>query len=341
MNVLRICKICLFSCMLLPLSAWCSWSGFVSMGTAVALGNPSCAQLSSGDVACAARSLAQTFLVDTYNGTAWSGWKSLPGIITSSPACTSDGNGKVYCASTSSTSSLLVTVFNGTTWSTPASVGGQLTSAPSCASYTANKVLCVARNLTGGLAWITFNGTAWNTFANITATTVSAPGCTGDGAGGVICAVNTLNTSSKTQPVLVNRFNGSSWQGFLNIAGVATTEPTCTGNGISGQVVCFARGTDSGLWDNRFNGGSWVSSNWSGWFSLGGHVGKSGWLRDGDCGTACMRDSGCRRWRTLDRSVQRKQLAGMEPIGWYWHRGYELQSSHLRKGGLHDAWRQQ
>ena len=35
-------------------------------GTAAALGNPSCAQVSSGDVACAARSLQQTFLVNTF-----------------------------------------------------------------------------------------------------------------------------------------------------------------------------------------------------------------------------------------------------------------------------------
>jgi hypothetical protein len=220
-----------------------------------------------------------------------------------------DGNGKVYCAAASSTSSLIVTVFNGTTWSTPASVGRQLTSAPSCASFSADTVLCVARSLIGG-TWSAFNGTAWSAFANLTATTISAKGCAGDGAGGVICAVNTLNTTNKIQPVLVNRFNGTSWQGFLNVSGLATTEPTCTGTGISGQMICFARGTDSALWRNQFNGGSWSSSYWSGWASQGGFVGKSScaMVSAGQLACATVR---CQRRRTLGRSVQRDQLARM------------------------------
>jgi len=296
--------------LLVSSSVWAAWSGFVSMGTTAALGDPSCAQRVSGDVVCAARSLKQTFQVNTFTGTAWSGWTSLAGNIYSAPSCTSDGNNKVFCAALSATSSLMVTVFNGTSWSTPASVGGQLTSAPSCASFSAGKLVCVARSLTGGLTWSAFNGTAWSAFGNLAATTISAPGCAGDGAGGVVCAVNSLNTTSKTQPVLANRFNGTSWQGFLNLGGVPTTDPTCTPTGISGQVMCFARGSDSALWRAEFTGGTWSLAHWLPWASLGGLVGKS------DCSTVTAANVVCATVSVQDGALWTDQFNGTSWLGW-------------------------
>ena len=40
--------------------------------------------------------------------------------------------------------------------------------------------------------------------------------------------------------------------------------------------MCFARGTDTALYGNRFAGGAWAPASWTGWGSLGGLVGDKG-----------------------------------------------------------------
>jgi hypothetical protein len=126
----------------------------------------------------------------------------------------------------------------------------------------------------------------------------------------VICAVNGLNTTSKTQPLLVNRFNGTTWQGFLNTGGTPTTEPTCTATGVSGQVVCFARGTDSALWRNEFNGGAWSLTGWGGWGSLGGFVGKS------SCSMVSSGQLACATVGITDGALWVDQFNGTGWLGW-------------------------
>jgi hypothetical protein len=75
---------------------------------------------------------------------------------------------------------------------------------------------------------------------------------------------------------LANRYNGTAWEGFINTGGQGTGEPTCSDFGVSGEVVCIARGTDTGLWVDRFVGGTWAVSSWTGWGRLGGLVGMKG-----------------------------------------------------------------
>jgi hypothetical protein len=76
--------------------------------------------------------------------------------------------------------------------------------------------------------------------------------------------------------LIANRCNGTGWDGFINTGGRGTGEPTCTNFGVSGEAVCFGRGTDTALWGNRFAGGTWAASSWTGWGSLGGFVGAKG-----------------------------------------------------------------
>jgi len=131
--------------------------------------------------------------------------------------------------------------------------------------------LCAARSATGGLASTVFSGSAWSKFDNQSATSTSAPGCGSDEAGRVICAMR-----DKTGKIIVNRYNGTGWDGFINIGGLASGEPVCGEFGVSGEAVCFARGTDVGLWGTRFAGGAWSPAQWTGWGSLGGPVASKG-----------------------------------------------------------------
>jgi hypothetical protein len=104
----------LHACIALAPSAWASWGRFVSTGTATGVGNPSCALVSTGHVACAVRNAQAAIMVNHFKGTAWGKWSSLVGTVSSDPSCTSDGAGKVLCAATATKGNLQVAIFNGT-----------------------------------------------------------------------------------------------------------------------------------------------------------------------------------------------------------------------------------
>jgi hypothetical protein len=267
MKKVQTCLILLSACPLMAPAASATWGGFISTGKTTGIGNPSCAPVSAGHVACAVRSGKSVIMVNEFSGTKWGTWKSLAGAVSSDPSCTSDGAGKVYCAATAANGGLEVTVLSGGAWSTPTDVSAALYSAPSCAELAAGQVLCAARSATGGLSWSLYNGTAWSKFANLATSTVSAPSCTGDHNGGVICAVFT-----SAEVTLVNRFNGTSWEGFLNLGGTAGGNPDCTVFTAADPVLCFAKAIGGSIFATVFKGGNWVTGDWSTYTNLGGLV---------------------------------------------------------------------
>src|SRR5579864_9126555 len=126
MKRIIVCLLFLHASVIVAPSAWASWSGFVSTGSATGVGNPSCAPASTGHVACAVRNGQAAIMVNHFNGTAWGKWSNLVGTVSSDPSCTSDGAGKVICAATATNGNLQVTIFNGTSWSKPTKVVGSL-----------------------------------------------------------------------------------------------------------------------------------------------------------------------------------------------------------------------
>jgi hypothetical protein len=265
MKKIAACLLSFSACLLMAPAASATWGGFISTGNATGIGNPSCAPVSTGHVACAVRSGKSVIMVNEFSGAKWGTWKSLAGTVSSDPSCTSDGAGKVYCAATAANGDLEVTVLSGGAWSTPTNVSAALYSAPSCAELKAGQVLCTARSATGGLSWSLYNGTAWSKFANLSTSTVSAPSCTSDHRGGVICAVFT-----SAEATLVNRFNGTSWEGFLNLGGIAGGNPDCTFFSTVDPVVCFAKAIGDSIFVTVFDGGNWVMGSWSTYFDLQG-----------------------------------------------------------------------
>jgi len=218
-------------------SAWAAWTSAVSMGTTVVLPDPSCASPSTGLAVCAARGVGQTLIVNQWNGTKWSVWKTIAGAVTSNPSCAADGAGNVICGVRNATGGLSAAIYNGTTWGALTSVGSTLTSEPSCAQLTAGNVLCVGRSTSGGVVCISTSTTnPWNVFAA--------------------------------------RFAGTAWSKFINIGGSSGADRySCTALGATfGILTCFSRGSAGGLFGDDFKGGAWATTSWSGWVGLGGNV---------------------------------------------------------------------
>jgi len=254
-----------------------AWTAPVTMGATVVISDPSCASSSTGTAVCAARGLAQTLVVNQWDGTKWIGWKVVAGNVTSSPSCAATGTGDVVCAARNLTSGISATVFDGAAWGPLKNVGGQITFEPSCATLTPGSILCAARSTTGTLTSTVFNGTTWSAFKTLKGPIVSAPGCGGDGSGFVYCLATSTNL---IWHVFATRFNGTAWSPFLDIGGSSITDRYhCVAlGGTLGPVACFARGSNSGQFVNDFKGGAWAVSSWTGWSGLGGAVSS---------GTAC------------------------------------------------------
>src|SRR5262249_14554913 len=123
---------------------------------------------------------------------------------------------------------------------------------------------------TGGFTSSTFDGAAWGAFKNVAGATISGPGCGTDTAGAVICVATTTTSWN----VVAARFNGTAWTKFINLGGGSATDKyTCTTlGGTFGNLSCYARGTNLQLFGNNFKGGTWATTSWSGWASLGGTI---------------------------------------------------------------------
>lgn len=130
MKRIVVCLLLLPACLALAPAAWATWGSFVTTGAGTAIGTPSCAQVSTGQVACAVRSAKSTIMVNQFNGTAWGKWTSLAGAVSSDVSCTRDGAGKVICAATATNGNLQVTILSGGIWSTPVKIKGLSTRRP-------------------------------------------------------------------------------------------------------------------------------------------------------------------------------------------------------------------
>lgn len=258
--------------LLLVPNAWATWgTTFKSLGTDPTIGEASCLPLGGGTVLCAMRSQQHTMMINQFAAGAWSGWTSLPGIITSDPSCANDKNGHIVCGVTNENSSLGVLVYDGTTWSSFQDSGVQISLNPSCAFYRSGRVLCSARSLTGSLTGAVFDGTAWGAFINAKATLIGAPGCASDSDRDVICLMMGIDANG-LQNMLVNRFIGSKWEAFLTLNGNGADGATCVDIGVPGQVDCFIRAVNTVVYVNHFKSGTWSTSNWTGWVALTSNV---------------------------------------------------------------------
>jgi hypothetical protein len=305
MKKIVLCMAVVCASLSLSTPAWATWGKFISAGSGLGIGSPSCAQVADDQVACAVLSGTATMMVNVFNGKTWGKWTSIAGTVSSSPFCTSDGDGNVFCAATTA-GGLEEATFNGSKWSAPVTIKGTLYSAPSCANFSAGQVVCVARNSTGGLSWTHYNGSAWSAFATLKTSTVSPPSCTSDDNGGAVCSVYT--TANQT---LVTRFNGTTWAGFLNVGGTAGGVPDCTAMNSGGKVACFAKAYNSGIYASVFNGGAWTAADWTGYAGISGNVNDNA-----SCTSQAAGELVCGAIGALDSAFYANVYNGANWSGW-------------------------
>jgi hypothetical protein len=194
-----------------------------------------------------------------FDGTNWSGWSSLGGIITSAPVAASRAANIKDVFARGNDGALWHRHFNGTTWTNWNSLGGIITTAPAVVSSAPNTLDAFARGGDGALWTQHFDGTSWGGWSSLGGIINAEPGVASAAAGTIDTFVRGADNGLWT-----NHFDGTNWSGWTTLGGVLTSGPGAT-SASDQHLDVFVRGTDDALWVNRFNG-----TTWAGWVTLGG-----------------------------------------------------------------------
>jgi hypothetical protein len=187
--------------------AMASWGSFVSTGSTTVNSDVSCAQVASGQAACAASGFSNTLVGNAFNGSTWTGWAKLAGGISSAPSCATTGTGHVVCAVRGASGGLTSSVFDGTNWSNFDNQSVALTSAPGCGSDDNGRVVCAANDTSSNVAVNRYNGTSWDGFLILGGRAPGEPTCANLlKTGQIVCFARGTDSSFNG-----NRFNGQAW----------------------------------------------------------------------------------------------------------------------------------
>ena len=105
-----------------------------------------------------------------WNGTAWSAWESLGGVLTASPGAVSWGPNRLDVFVRGTDHAVWHRSWDGTSWATWDSVGGIATTAPEAASWGPGRLDVVVGGTDNALWHRSWNGTAWSACGLDTAT---------------------------------------------------------------------------------------------------------------------------------------------------------------------------
>jgi uncharacterized protein YkwD len=195
----------------------------------------------------------------TWNGSNWTAWQSLGGILTSEPAATSWGTGNITVFVIGTDRGLWYRSFNNGSWGQWNGLGGILTSGVGAASWGANHIDVFGRGTDGGVWTQSFNGSGWSGWSSLGGIVLSAPEAASWSPGRIdVVALG-------TDKAMWHRwFVAGGWSGWESMGGLFTSGPG-TASDAANHLSLFGRGTDGALWSRTFNG-----SAWGGWTSLGG-----------------------------------------------------------------------
>jgi hypothetical protein len=202
-------------------------------------------------------------------GGAWSGWRSLAGVVTSDPfvAANSDRRLEVFARGTDDALWHIWQVTPGGAWSGWASLGGEITSDPCIGRNLDGRLEVFARGTDGALwhIWQMSPGGAWSGWSSLSGIITSDP-VVGQNNDGRLEAFARGTDNAVWHNWQVSA--GGAWSGWRSLGGVITNEPMIARN-RDGRLELFARGTDNALWH------IWQispSGAWSGWSSLAGVI---------------------------------------------------------------------
>jgi hypothetical protein len=201
-------------------------------------------------------------------GSAWSAWGSLGGVLTSSPAAASPANGVMDVFVRGTDGALYSKQLSGGVWGGWKKIGGQLASGTGPAADAQNaSSLDVFVQGTDHVPYYThWDGTTWSAWKSLGGTLTSSPAATSP-ANGVIDVFVRGTDGAIWERTTTN--GGATWSNWASLGGqlASGTGPAASSQGS--RLDVFAEGANGTLYQKTSTG------SWSGWISLGGALTSS------------------------------------------------------------------
>jgi hypothetical protein len=238
---------------------WSKIGGQLASGTGPAV----CAQDANG-INIFVQGTDHALWYSHWDGTKWSAWKSLGGVLTSSPAATSPTSGvlDVFGRGTNGGLYEKTSTNGGSSWSAWTSLGGQIASGTGPAVYSsgAGHLDVFVEGTNGALYHKSYTGT-WSGWHSLGGSLTSSPAATSTSAGVIEVFVRGTD-GAIWQKTTAN--NGTSWSNWYKIGGQLASGTGPAACSWGSRLGLFVEGTNGALYQKTWTG------SWSNWASLGG-----------------------------------------------------------------------
>jgi hypothetical protein len=199
-----------------------------------------------------------------YNGSTWTEWSALGGVIQGNPAAVSWGTGRIDVVALGMDNAIWLKSYNNGSWSGWSSLGGSFNSSPAIASRGAGRLDVFARNGSDNAIWIkSYNNGVWSSWHTLGGVLTSHPAAVSRGD-------NTLDVFARgtDNAIWQNRYNGSTWSGWTSLGGLFGSSPAVVSRTVDGLDV-FVRDADGDLYQRSWNS----TLGWGlGWFRMGSYA---------------------------------------------------------------------
>jgi len=190
-----------------------------------------------------------------WDGSSWSGWESLGGVLSSSPSAVSWGYNRIDVFAMDKDNAIVHKWWDGTSWSGWESLGGTWTSAPSVSSWGENRLDVFVRGTDNALWHKWWDGSSWSAWESLAGQLKSAPGAVSWGHNRI--DVFLIGTDKR---LWHKWWDGSSWSDWEVLSdeafSSAAAAPSVSSWGEN-RLDVFVRGDDSGLWHKWWDGKMW------------------------------------------------------------------------------------
>jgi len=155
-----------------------------------------------------------------WDGTTWSAWESLGGVLTSAPAATSNGAGNVSVFVRGSDSALWMkaSTDGGNTWSGWQGLGGQIPAgtAPAVCSWGAGRIDLLVQGTDGQLWWkyTTNGGSSWSAWQGLGGKLTSSPAAAAPASG-----ILDVFVRGGDNGLWQKTYNSGVWTGWTSVGG--------------------------------------------------------------------------------------------------------------------------
>ncbi|HNU80070.1 MAG TPA: sialidase, partial [Bacillota bacterium] len=174
--------------------------------------------------------------IEVAEGTGWSQWEDLGGILTSAPAAASWQPNRLDVFARGQNQALWHVYWNGARWSAWEDLGGILTTGPGAVSWGTNRIDVFARGQNQALWHIYWDGIRWSAWEDLGGIITSEPAAASWQA-------NRLDVFARgqNQSLWHKYWDGIRWSEWEDLGGVLTSAPAAVSWGPN-RIDVFGRG---------------------------------------------------------------------------------------------------